>query len=315
MTTLDNYDTIASKFNNNISLMAKGLSSIENQANKLLDTIHKKKYEPNIFEKIFPSIAKKQIEKQSEQYKNELLKWESLTGAEYPFVLNDAGSKVEYTQMEHDMKPYLSTRDGYYHIPDELCVGDFSKGIRKDMEDKFKSDHTGIPMSIGLKLEEIFKQPGTTWIHRTQIGFDDTNLLNDIAKNGLICTANDLENTATPFKNYTIFVSQVVSAYQYRQNSCLGSVIIKTDGEPKIMDQRLDANQIVGYIGSDFGKLHNFISKEEMEQMQPEHSSYSIDELNETTVDRDPVTELIEAAKEEIEKPHEPGIPKQEFSR
>lgn len=264
MTTLTGYDKIASSYNNNLKQLKKDLDSTEKKINKTIDSLYQRQYKPTFFQKIFDSANKSSIENLKAEYKQTMEHWNDVTGSEYPNVLDDKGTTISYESMVKEISPFLGTKDGYYHIPDNLCTNDFSKELRKDLEDYFKKKGSGIPIGIGKKLEEIYQSPGKTWIHRTQIDIDSTNLLSDIAKNGLICTANDIENTATPCSTYPFFVSYLVYSYQYRQGSCLGDVILKTDGEPDITDGRIDKGHVVGYIGNDYGDLHDFITRDEM---------------------------------------------------
>lgn len=295
MTSIAKYDGIASKYNNNIKEMKKGLDSLECSINKSLDSIYQRTHKPNLFQKTFASYNNKSIENLRNNYQQTMEKWADITGAEYPNVLDDKGKEINYEEMSKEMEPYLKSKDGYYHIPDELCTSEFSKQLRKELDDYLKTNKSGIPMEIGMKLEEIYNNPGKTWIHRTQIDIDHTNLLSDIAKNGLICTANDIENTATPCSTYPFFVSQLVYSYQYRQGSCLGDIILKTDGEPSITDGRIDNSHVACYVGNDHGNLHDLISREEMATLQPQELSYES-----VSSDLGYVDKLIQDAREEL---------------
>lgn len=289
------YNDIASKYNDNLKQMKKGLDSLEHSINKSIDSIYQRKHNPNIFQKIFASYNNKSIENLKNRYQQAMGEWAHITGTDYPNVLNDKGKEITYDEMSKQMEPYLKSKDGYYHIPDELCTSGFLKEMKKDLDDYFKENKSGIPIEIGQKLEEIYKSPGKTWIHRTQIDIDHTKLLSDIGNHGLICTANDIENTATPCSSFPFFVSQLVYSYQYRQGTCLGDVILKTNGEPDITDGRIDSNHVVGYIGNDHGNLHDLISREEMATLQPQ-------ELSHESVSPDPgyVDKLIQNARDEL---------------
>lgn len=300
------YNNIASRYGNDIKVMKKDLASINKQIQSTMEKIYRKTNQPNFFEKLMPSFTASQIKRLEQSCEKKQDLWSGITGSEYPYVKQDDGAISSYEKMERAMDRSLESKDGYYHIPDDLCQADFAKELRNDIEEMLQSKNTGIPMDIGLKLEETFREPGMTWLHRTQIGVDHATSLSSIAKDGLICAANDLENTATPCSNYTIFISQVISSYAYRQDTCKGCIIIKTDEEPEIENNLLKPNQIIGYVGSDHGRLHDFISKEDMEELRPENElsgnhdkSQSIEPVKENEPDL--IDQMIAEAKAEIE--------------
>lgn len=311
MDTIKDFDMIANSYDGNINKMKSGLQKMETRMNHLLDSVLQRQEHPNLLQRVFSTHNETKMEQLKTQYHETLKQWEKVTGAQYPDVLTDKGDRCSYQELKEKLDTFPDTKDGYYHIPDDLCTSDFSKKLRKDIEEFCKERHAEIPMGIGQKLEEIYRQPGKTWLHRTQIDFDDGFNLPKIANNGLICTAEDLENTATPCSSFPFFLSQTLYSSSYRQDSCLGAVIIKTDGEPRITDQMLEPDQIVGYVGCDHGKLHDFISTEEM-------ANVKIEDLDiDSQIAQVPLDELIQEAECELGNDIEEtkAIEKDDFER
>lgn len=299
---MTSYDDIIKKFPG-IHSARKEFAKMENEILNTQKKIFQKITNPSMIDKWFPKRAEENIKILKEKLQSQLDNWRKIAEAPYPNVCKDNADLGDYKDMKREMIRNIQSEDGYYHIPDELCWDNFSKELRKDMEQFMKKHNIGIPMDIGLQLERTFMEPGTTWIHRTQIDRDSDYLLRNIGRDGLICTAEDLENTATPFKNYTTFITQAVNSYAYRQDSCKGFILIKTKGEPKITNQKLNPSQIVGYIGNDKGQLHDFISCEDMKEIIPEYDPdrKQNDEIDKEHNQEDVVGKMIDEIKEEIE--------------
>lgn len=130
-------------------------------------------------------------------------------------------------------------------------------------------------------------------------------LINSLDEYGLICEISELDNTATPISNFTTFVTQTCNAWTYRHGSCHGAVIIKTTGEPEIHNQKLDPYQIVGFVSSDKSGLHDFVTREEMQAMEPEFDPEKYyEQFKDSTLQKEsinPVEQMIDEAKHELE--------------
>lgn len=272
------------------------IDSILSKENDYFKGIEKIMHNPSITERLFPNTAMKHATEYYMKIDDGMKEWEELTGSQYPFLNTDNGDRVNYYYLNEDIP-----KEEEYHIPDYMCATRYAREFRDEMEAAFKEQDIHIPQEIGEKLEDVFKSPGDTWIHRTQIGSEHTKLLGDIAEKGLICAANDLENTATPMTNYLTFVQQVAYGYSYRQDSCKGIVIVKTDDEPRIEDHHLLPDQIAGFVGNDFGHLHDFVTKADMLEYTKEET-LDLDKVSEKAVEKETFTvdQLIAEAKEEL---------------
>lgn len=289
-----NFENVAYQYQYDLKKMKNELEKLEHSIAKTVNKFGKAKNEPSFLDKLIPRRQERRMEQFRNEYKNLTKKWQDLTGGTYPQVKTDEGKEVFVEDFYKEVKICIDSKDGYYHIPDQYLKNDFMKEISDGMEEVLKRRNTGIPMDIGLKLQKIFEEPGTTWIHRTQIDIEHENLLKNIAVDGLICNANDLENTATPFSQFPIFLSQTVYSCSYRNDTCKGAIIIKTNGEPDISNKRLNPNQIIGYVGCDDGRLHDFISKNEMSELTAEINSFQ------TSKDKLSLDDLIHDVKENI---------------
>lgn len=269
-----NFENVACQYQYDLKKMKNELDKLEHS---ILNTINKieKANNLNFLDKLIPGRQEQRIEQFKDKYKNLTKQWADLTGGTYPMIKTDEGKDVFIEDFNKEIEICINSKDGYYHVPNQYLKNDVLQDINDGMEDVLKINNVGIPMDIGLKLQKIFEEPGTTWIHRTQIDIEHENLLKNIAVNGLICNANDLENTATPFSQFPVFLSQTVYSYGYRQDTCKGAIIIKTNGEPDISNKRLNPDQIIGYVGCDNGRLHDFITRDEMSKLIPEINLFS----------------------------------------
>ena len=158
-----NYSNIEKSYNTTKE-MKKSLDQLEKKYIKAFAQLEGK-VRLSFLERFIPGRSEQQQVKAKnlcEKLKDE---WKNITSAEYPLVKRDDGTLVEYKDMQREMKQIIGSKDGYYHIPDEYCQGKFFRELRANMEKDLKQEHSGIPMEIGLKMEDIFNAPGKTWIH------------------------------------------------------------------------------------------------------------------------------------------------------
>ena len=201
--------------------------------------------------------------------------WKEKWGANAPYVLGDDGKEIHYHTVIEWMNRDGIRGDGWYHIPNELCLTDGAIRQRKDYEQQCGKDGIGIPEKIGKILETVFQEAQrnhkTLWIHRTGIS-QDSGLLSDIATNGLIVNSQGAGEHGEPHLSYTAtelnagsFPYLLKNIVFERYKGCRGIVLCQTSKEPVIKNNRLLPEQVIGYIGRDKkGQVNVFLSGQEM---------------------------------------------------
>lgn len=151
-----------------------------------------------------------------------------------------------------------------YKIPNKYLNNEIFKEYNKEIIGK-------IPLEVGQELEKLYDPNYVICIHRTQIDFEtQRKSIIDIFNNGLKNrNGNNYTYTITPCNYFPMVISQLVSAYKYRQNTCKGSIIMKIpkaylglkEGETKPIwfptenGCNLLPEYIYGYVPCDNGTL------------------------------------------------------------
>lgn len=161
--------------------------------------------------------------------------------------------------------------DGYYHV----------KGWSRTQSDKnsveILEERSQIPYAVGKALEELWNQPGDTYVHATPIKEDSFRSLGSIMHGGLACNGNDIQYTAFKVESFPDFVRYVCSSCYYHQGSCHGAVILKAQDTPEVIHGRISPHYIAGYVSCKDAHLQGFADREKLLKMNA--SEYRIREV------------------------------------
>lgn len=274
---------ILAKFGYNKKEMSESLSTRMEELHKAEQKLEESgKFTLPIADKIFGNPIRKVLQNIAENNVIELnTEWNKLCGTDYPNVKLKDGTIQDTRRFLDEHSPmHSTTKDGWYHIPDNLCCNASERSMRDQFETECNQTGKRIPYEIGKRMETIFLQAKINkkdlWVHRTGLSIDGGDLAS-IAKNGLIVPTQgygekqtpDLENTATHismnFNGFTHLL-RVANLEEYKQMR--GTVICQTEKEPKIADGYLHADQLVGYVARDEkGQVCKFLEPADMESV------------------------------------------------
>ena len=258
VTAMPGFDEIASGYGYNLRSLRDALTK-QSKEIEYLDRQVKQFRKSSILDTVVPLFKQKRLEKALENYEEKLMSWKSFFGASYPEIRRDDGKQVHQSCLLERIPKNIG--DGYYHVKGHSHTQSDKNSV------KILEECSQIPYAVGKALEELWNQPGDTYVHATPIKEDSFHSLGSIMHDGLACNGNNIQYTAFKVESFPDFMRYVCSSCYYHQDSCHGAIILKAQDMPEVIQGRISSRYVAGYVSCVDAHLHGFAGREELLKM------------------------------------------------